>query len=73
MDVPRFEPLTERAVRDLSNQEKRLYKKLIEDITAILYPEYRTHIGNIADSIYNFEVELMKVRTLQYITNGAHS
>ncbi|CAN8033065.1 unnamed protein product [Ixodes persulcatus] len=63
MDVPHFEPLTERAFRDLPNRGKALYKKLIEDITKILYPEYITHIGSIADSIFNFELELMKATT----------
>ncbi|KAM7290477.1 neprilysin-1-like [Ixodes scapularis] len=63
MDVPRFEPLTERAFRDLSNPKKALYKKFIEDITNLLYPEYRQHMRSIVDSIYNFEVELMKATT----------
>uniref|UniRef100_V5GL33 Putative peptidase family m13 includes neprilysin n=1 Tax=Ixodes ricinus TaxID=34613 RepID=V5GL33_IXORI len=63
MDVPHFEPLTERAFRDLTDPQKALYKKFIVDITKILYPEYTPHIGPIADSIYNFELELMKAAT----------
>ncbi|XP_042145663.1 neprilysin-2-like [Ixodes scapularis] len=63
MDVPRFEPLTEGAFRDLSNPKKALYKKFIEDITNLLYPEYRQRMRSIVDSIYNFEVELMKATT----------
>ncbi|XP_042145763.1 neprilysin-1-like [Ixodes scapularis] len=63
MDVPRFEPLREGAFRDLSNPKKALYKNFIEDITNLLYPGYRQRMRSIVDSIYNFEVELMKATT----------
>ncbi|XP_040072167.1 neprilysin-11-like [Ixodes scapularis] len=63
MDVPNFEPLTERAFRDLPRPKMELYKQFIVDIIKILYPELTKHIGAIAESIYDFELELMKATT----------